>query len=367
MLLNRLRRVNEKNRNEFLGIFLHRYPAFVWSDAEPDDIPAFVFHDVTPEALKPLLEYLTENRYTTLTADEYVERASTGEHGAKREVLLTFDDSHESLYSVAYPLLQRYGQKAVAYVVPGRIENSRTSGTFPLCNWPQIREMNRTGVIDIQSHSMFHHSIPISSCVVDFVRPGLNFSFLNGDFAPVREKESIQESGFVPFGYPIHDWGARMREAPAYMENTGVINTCIDYVASRGGEEFFRMPGGRRTLRAVLKDSRLRNPPGRFENEDEQRIAMLEDFIASKREIERQLPGKNVRHYCFPWFRGSRLASALSFEAGYVSNAWGSLVSSTMRYSEEKIWHITRLPCRYIFRLPGRGRRGLSRVLTHRA
>ena len=107
----RIERMIEKNWNDVQGVLLRKYPDFVLSDRATHlvDIPAFVFHDVTPAMLEPMLQFLAANQYLTLTADEYVERHAHGKRCREREVLLTFDDGHESLYTVAYPALKRYG------------------------------------------------------------------------------------------------------------------------------------------------------------------------------------------------------------------------------------------------------------------
>ena len=79
----------EKSSNEVIGLFLRKYPPFIWSDSNPHIIPAFVFHQVSTDSLQEQLEYLAENGYTTLTADEYVHRNACRSDDGKREVLLT--------------------------------------------------------------------------------------------------------------------------------------------------------------------------------------------------------------------------------------------------------------------------------------
>ena len=42
-----------------------------------------------------------------------------------KSVLLTFDDGRGTLWSVAYPMLKKYGMKATAFIVPGKISSGR--------------------------------------------------------------------------------------------------------------------------------------------------------------------------------------------------------------------------------------------------
>lgn len=366
MWFRRLQRIVEKNRNELAGVLLHRYPAFVWSDATPDRIPAFAFHGVTPSFLEPLLTYLAENQYITLTADEYAERSAAGERGGGREVLLTFDDGHISLYRVAFPVLKRLNQKAVAYIVPGRTpESSKSFAGQPeasaLCTWTHIQEMHTSGVVDFQSHSMFHHSIATSSRIIDFFRPGLPHSFLASDLAPIIEDpDSHHRKLELEFGFPIHAWGARMGSDPAFQEQPALSKSCIEYVAANGGAVFFEKKNWRRLMRYELSRLRKKYPPIGFETPSSQKASILNDLKESKSLIQSKLPNKHVGHFCFPWFRGSALASYLSKEAGYISNAWASILPDFLMEADCGPISIARLPPKYIWRLPGTSRKSVS-------
>ncbi len=354
-MLRRILRSFEKNRNELFGVIGRRYPPFVWSDVVPAAIPVFQFHGVSTGMLEPLLEYLYHNDYETLSADEY--RGRAGSAGpARRSVLLTFDDGEESLYTVAYPLLKRLGQKAVAYVVAGRVpEAASEAGASALSDWTQLREMHDSGVIDVQSHSLYHHSVAVSPRIVDFARPGVSTSFLDSDLSPLDQSARP--------GYPLHAWGARMGARPAFRESPEVIEAVVNHVARHGGESFFGARGWRRALLRIVKETRLRHPAPGFETPEEQRAEILADLRGSRLTIESRLPGKAVQHYCFPWYRGSALAVSLSREAGYESNAWASLLPGFVGRSSAEPLPIARLAPRYIWRLPGNGRRSLAAVL----
>jgi peptidoglycan/xylan/chitin deacetylase (PgdA/CDA1 family) len=372
ILSTRARRWIEKNCDELAGLLLHKYPEFILSrrSNELADIPAFVFHDVNLESLEPLLAFLAENQYRALTADEYVERQAQRDREQQREVLLTFDDGHKSLYSVAYPALRQYGLKAVAYIVPGVIPEGvglsrREIWDKTLCTWNEIREMHESGILDFQSHSMYHHSIPISARIRDFVRDSIDFPFLEPHQALVTQANGTTPSGGFAYGTPIYKGAPRFSRMRAYMDGPSVNSACIDEVNRHGGTKYFNKAGWRRRLHCRLIEARRLNAASRFETDVEQRRAMLTDMLDSKREIERHLPKKIVTHFCFPWFRGSPLAIQLSAEAGYVSNAWGSLVPRFARTASAPM-PIPRLAPYYIWRLPGKGRQPLGDVLLER-
>lgn len=367
MWMKHLKRKIEKNKNEVLGIFLRKYPPFVLKDSvdHAEDIPVFAFHDVTPERLEPILEFLAKNKYRTLTADEYFERKLRGHRGQNREVMLTFDDGYKSLYTTVYPALRRFEMNGVAYIVPGRTpEGDDLEDRHPwkeaLCNWAEIQEMHQSGFVDFQSHSMYHHSISVSSQVLDFIRPGVNLSFLKSDLAPLIDRGV--ENDELHCGSPIYDWGPRFGERQAFQEPPSVGVACVGHVKKNGGLEFFKKTGWRESLEGFLVDVHRKDSGSSFEGQREQREAILGDLQDSKSEIERRLPGKKVRHFCFPWFLGSSLAAKLSGEAGYVTNAWGSLLPHFIS-GERSPLPVARLSPSYLWRLPGKGRKSLLTVL----
>jgi hypothetical protein len=331
--------------------------------------PAFGLHAITGERLRPLLEFLAENRYRTLTMDEYVERRTLGRRERAHDVLLTFDDGHRSLYTDVFPLLRDYGFCATAFVVPGEIPSVHEPQSWrgQLCSWPEIQEMHASGVVEFQSHSMYHQSIPISPQVLEFVRPGVPNNFLISDLWPVmRMGTRDMPADQLPLGTPIHDWGSRFRERPAFIEDPTVVVDCVEYVTSRGGAAFFTTHDWRTRLMSVVRAGRKRTTTTvGFESPEDQRQAILRDLLDSKYLLERMLPGKQVRHFCFPCYRGSKLASRLSTEAGYVSNAWGSQLPQ-FAAGEALPLAIPRLPPYYLWRLPGRGRRSLASLLVQR-
>jgi len=363
----RILRIIEKNRNEVRGILFRKYPAFVWSDRAESPLvpPVFVFHEVRRPVVEALLRFLADNAYATLTADEYAERIGQRGRDGNREVVLTFDDGLKSLHDIVYPALKRFNLKAVAYVVTGRVPEEDRPDRL-LCNWKEIREMHGSGAVDIQSHSVLHDSVAVSERVLDFVNPDTTLSFLNGDLVPVAGGvPRFEDRDELPLGTPIHDWGTRFGERPAFCESPSAVRACLERVARGGGPEFFRQHGWRKRLGSVVREVRRSAGDARFETEEEQRAAILGEMAESKREIETRLPGKTVRHFCFPWSRGSRLAVRLSAEAGYVTNAWGSLLPDFVAGGRTPI-PMERLPYCYIWRLPGSGRRSIGEVLRKR-
>jgi hypothetical protein len=360
-----------KNRSDFLGVFFGKYPKFILSNQNNHlkDVPIFVFHDVTPETLEPLLIYLAKNSYKTLCADELVSRYKSGDTFSQKELVLTFDDGERSLYEVAYPLLKKYGFSGVAFIVPGLVPDDEKrdgwiSNNKYLCSWSMITKMHDSGVLDFQSHSMYHHTIFVSPKIVDFVTPSYSFKFPRDDVLPIAiEKQIIKFPDSLQLGTPLYESDFRLNGRPQYIDSLRLRQACTSFVSQRGGIAFFQYKKWRREfknyVRNIFSDFAA---DARYETNDLKDNAIRNDFRYSKKILEHKLTGKKIKHFCFPWFSGCKDAVRLSGEEGYVSNFWGGILPKFASFHTSPL-PFSRLNPLYIWRLPGRGRKSLGEVL----
>ncbi len=147
-----------KTRGDFQGLVLRRYPEWLFTGdvrSLEGQVTVFVFHEVEPVWFEQQLAYLESNRYHVLKDADTLYRCLRGEQPIPpRAVLLTFDDAGATLHTTAFPLLRRYGMQGVSFVVPTFLDRPR------FCTWNQLEEMHRSGVIDVQSHTLCHRSAP---------------------------------------------------------------------------------------------------------------------------------------------------------------------------------------------------------------
>lgn len=102
-------------------------------------------------AFERQMEYLAERGYHAITLDELNEWQIGLRDLPPRPVVITFDDADRSVYDYAYPVLKRLGLRATVFVVTGRV--GTTWGEVSVLDWPHLREMQQSGVFDIQSHT----------------------------------------------------------------------------------------------------------------------------------------------------------------------------------------------------------------------
>ncbi|MCP4422879.1 MAG: polysaccharide deacetylase family protein [Chloroflexi bacterium] len=371
---------------------LRKYPDFVFQRVEAiraGEIPVFVFHSVQPDYFESQLQYLVENRYKTVNADEFYEIILGKRKPEDKTVLLTFDDGRGSLWSTAYPLLKKYSMRAVCFILPGHIQEGdkhypnlddvwngqaekleilQREQVAPLCDWREIEEMHESGVIDFQSHTSHHHSVFIKDRLVDFINPSFQASFLTSALYPaVRKNNQDTFPARLNWGHPIYESAPTMAADTRYIENEGLSWACIDYVKQEGGDAFFKKRGWRQELRTFMNEfANKQETSGRIQSAAERFTEIRDDLRQSKAAIEERL-NKTVNHLCYPWYAGSETAVRASQEVGYACNYWGILNHQTINQANvTDPCYITRLNDDYIFSLPGKGRIGLLKLLARK-
>ena len=140
---------------------------------EIETVPVFAQHAPGPLYLAEKLDHLTRNGYATLDTAEY-HAWLTGESTLERPaVMLTFDDGLRRYYEVTFPELEKRGLKSVLFVCPGLVELASTGegklNAFMadhVLTWDELRRLHATGLVDIQSHGMWHNAVRVSETPV---------------------------------------------------------------------------------------------------------------------------------------------------------------------------------------------------------
>lgn len=364
---------------ELVALKNKHYPRFVF-DRNPktlkDEIPVFTLHSVIPGQFEEELQHLYSNGYQALTSDAFYECITVRKPVPERAVLLAFDDGWRNLRSVGYPLLKKYGFQAVCFLIAGVIRESDAQSQSAdqqeapdrLCSWSDVREMHDSGVIDFQSHSMYHNLVFISSTVEDFIHPSFDTFTENLNVPSFMINGQDNLSRHAPLGTPIYECAPRFAGKRRYFDDEKLRRMCVEFVEFKGGLRFFRNYNWRKQLMRVFEQHREREgDSGYYESDQEVREALYQDLVASKGLIEEKLPGKEVKHFCYPWWQGCDLAIEVSKEAGYLTNFWGILPGRrTNRCGDDPCRIVRLLSDDYIFRLPGSGRKSLLKIIENR-
>ena len=107
---------------------------------------------VTPETFEKQMKWLYDKGYTTMTLSELTAaiRGETPMPG--KPVVITFDDNNLSQYDVAVPIMEKYGQKAVFYLIAKYLDSAN------MVNRDRALELQAKGH-EIASHTMTHRAL----------------------------------------------------------------------------------------------------------------------------------------------------------------------------------------------------------------
>ncbi len=362
------------------------YPDFVVRDIgslPAGDVPVFTFHTIEPEPFEAQLRHLERNGYRTIDADTLLRHLSGEEPAPARAVMLTIDDGRKSVWTYGLPLLRRYGFRATVFLIPGYVPEGRAAdpnlddvwagrvaaGALgvrdpELMNWHEIRALHASGVIDLQSHTRFHHRVPVASAVEGFLSPRHRAAPFDLPVPSGCEGRLAAAGPAGSYGLPLFGAASLMRVQPRYRPEPAVLEACVDRVRAEGGAAFFRSRGAGKELRRTYAAAVAAHGAGRFEAPAEIAAAVRDDLERSRALIDAALGGAICRHLCYPYTEGSPAAVALSREAGFATNFWGIVPGRCGNRRGDDPFHIPRLKGDYVHRLPGDGRQSLLAIMT---
>jgi peptidoglycan/xylan/chitin deacetylase (PgdA/CDA1 family) len=338
------------------------YPDFVSApDPEPlgQQVPVFMFHTVESASFEAQLVFLRRNGYRTLTLDRFMGFLAGRHRLEGPSVLLTFDDGHKSWHDVAWPLLRKYGYHGLGFLVADAIRPA-PEADGPWLSWPEVLEIERSGAMTFESHTLRHDHVFVGAECVDFFHPAYHRNPLELD-APWVDRNG-RYTNRLALGTPIYRFASRYAGYPRMLDDPALRRSCVDWVARRGGVSFFASRSWRRSLEIFFRTMSARGPAHRYETPSETRRAMRNDLFRA-RELMSEKLGRPIRHLCFPWGAGSELAVQSSREAGYAGSFWIVHPNRNINRPGDSAFHIPRIKDDYLFRLPGCGRRSPGSIL----
>ena len=114
-------------------------------------LPILLYHQ-TPDSFEDQLKLLKKLGYQSLTEEEFNDFINHKTLPANR-VLITFDDGLKDNYDQAYPLLKKYGFKAIFFVIGDQI------GAEGRMSSEELKELDREGFI-VANHLYSHRILP---------------------------------------------------------------------------------------------------------------------------------------------------------------------------------------------------------------
>lgn len=325
---------------------------------DPSVVPVVMLHSVGAENLDwvfrhvscPIVPFedkiraLQQAGFHFLFWNELYEYMASERSLALPAILLTFDDGYLDNWVHVFPILQKYGVKATIFASADFIDPS--SALRPTAagltadaaskldiagflNLVEMRAMEASGLVDIQSHAKTHTWWFCNEEVVDFWRPGLrDYPWMAWNARPDRKPYYLREKqdDLVPFGTPIYGHGKAL-EVTRYIPAPEIAAALTDYVEQSGGAHFFERGDWQDDLRSRHEAlAGEYSAVSRFETPQERAARVREELAVPKRVLEEGL-GKRVDYICWPGGGYNEATFDMARAVGY--KAW-TLASSDL-------------------------------------
>lgn len=227
----------------FLGI--GKFLFFTSAEYNEDKIflPVIMYHSiteespsaysVTPSQIENDLEYLKENGYSSVTAQQLVDYTCNQGELPEKSVLITLDDGfYNNLYYLA-PLLEKYDMTAIVSVVGTYIENKASADPhipkYSYLTWDDINDMLKTGRFEIGNHTYnMHSSTARKGCkIMNGEDPENYIKIVNQDISLLQQLISEHANTCpIVFAYP---YGECCKEIIPVLKENGFMITLNCY------------------------------------------------------------------------------------------------------------------------------------------
>jgi len=125
-------------------------------------VPILLYHRLGPTVADGMtiktpvfeehLKYLRDNGYKVIPLRQLVDwYLKKGPQPPAKSVVIVADDGHKSVYSDMFPLAKKYHVPVTLFIYPSAISNAKYAMT-----WDQLRELKKSGLFDIESHTYWH-------------------------------------------------------------------------------------------------------------------------------------------------------------------------------------------------------------------
>ncbi len=335
--------------------------------------PVFYYHSVAPvtyenwvlkgltlrlETFEAQMAYLQDRHFCTIFMDEWLTIRQGEKAASGKEICLTFDDGLLDNWVYAFPVAKKYGMRFTLFVAPecldpremvrptledvwaGRCREDELDGRGYL-TWNELKIMQESGVVDVQSHTMSHDKYIASSRIKNFYYGGSRGVYPIWNANPGLKPFYIADEQFekrLPWGTPLFEESSAVTVKkhainPAFIEQVLALTKIYNLHDSTQLLVF------EETARHLFNEFQsAANLVTHVESEQDYQQRLVYEIVDSKQLIEEKLE-KPVRFLCWPHGDNTLATHALAKEAGYLATTCGNQVSEA-----DKTDRIPRIP-----------------------
>jgi peptidoglycan/xylan/chitin deacetylase (PgdA/CDA1 family) len=254
---------------------------------------------------------------------------------------LTFDDGYLDNWVHVFPILKRNRQRATIFATPEFVDPRNTvrpqeasareaehvakDCCAGFLSWPEMREMQDSGLIEIQSHSLTHTWYFKGPEIIDYWRPGIATEPLGRvwmlwneypEFKPFYLTQAAEYESRIPYGTPIYTYGKALETKRFYPDDDDLTANLQSHVQNCGGREFFKNEDWKARLDDVVKRSGAGVGKGHYESDQEYEDRLRHELGESRRLLENHLD-RRVLGLCWPGGGVTESAVRIAREVGY--------------------------------------------------
>ena len=318
-------------------------------------VPVVYFHSVGPK--NPLwirnfltleLEYFEEQLkifskyFKVISLNDYWEILNGRRQHIKNSIVITFDDGYLDNWLWAFPLLKKYSLPATIFVSPEFVDvdtgvrpvikdinsaktNSGELETGGYMSWEEMKIMENSGLIDIQSHTLTHTKYFVSDLLKGFHHPGDDCLYPIGNIFPGRKPFSICNDEFeklIPYGYPFFEEESAITAKRVWINddfNNEIIEALRKY--DFNNYDFNTVSSSIDSIYSDYKKRDLIIIKTESEKEYEERV--INEILMSKYLIDKNLK-KETKFICWPHGDNNEFAHRKALESGYLASTLGN-------------------------------------------
>ncbi|MEX2512331.1 MAG: polysaccharide deacetylase family protein [Cyclobacteriaceae bacterium] len=294
---------------------------------------------VSLEHFEQFCKFLHRGRYQTFHLDEWYELQKNPHLILKRQIILTFDDGYLDNWVFAYPILKKYQLKGTVFVNPEFVDPSsdirptledvwagklKKKDLFSLSylNWEEIKQLDLSGILDVQSHSMSHNYYFKSDKIVDFYKGQDEYHWLA--WLERQDQKPFWLTGnqkdFVEVGYPVFEFGRALgvrRFKPSDDFILAFTAKAQQLISNKSRNVLNEL----KKFSDEFKNSNIKT--GSYESKNEMAERYRYELFESKRLLEEKL-NKKIDFLCWPGGGYNELSIQISKEAGYKASTIAS-------------------------------------------
>ena len=261
-----------------------------------DDPGMLTYDGITLRNLAIQFDWLRAQGYRVVSVDDLLAAERGGRPLPPRAVLLTFDDGYRSFYTHVYPLLRAFDYPAVFSVVgsfldvPPQAQVRYASGLVAredFVSWEELRELQRSGLVEIGSHSYGLHTTVFTNPQGGEVPAAVGHQFIRR-----------HSSSALAERYRYFPPAPRFGDLRSLLDLRARLFTKLAVVLTTSAADYAYDP---RT--------------GRYETDDEYRARVHEDLQRNSGLLGAQL-GARPRVMTWPYGRWNEITVAAAREVG---------------------------------------------------